>query len=321
MSTAIAILVPSLEADVGIPEQRPLGRAALLAAELGIHVIFATETRGGLASGVHAQPGRWETCRDVPIAAIYDRFPCQSQPERHRTLLRGLPGVPVANPPSLVALCRDKLAAQRVLQRRGIPMPEVVDDPHDFEAVLEHWGSAFLKPREGSFGEGVQRITDVCALPPLCARTDYILQRAIPPREGWAGLCCRVLVQRAPDGSFCAPTPVVRRSRTDPVVNAARGAEVLQLTDALPDSAASVISLGIASAVALAEEPDGDWLAEVGVDIVIDEYDRPFVIEVNGRPRGRLEVLAARDPGRWQALHEETCLRPIHWLWVAALRE
>lgn len=318
MPGSIAILVPDLGAPSAAPSERPLGRAALRAASLGIPVLFATQTARGAASGLVARLDRWEPASDQPVTAVYDRFPCQSQPERHEALLAGLPGALISNPPSLVRLCRDKLAAQAALEARGALMPEVEGDPNTFAERLSQWGAAFLKPRYGSFGEGVRRLTRGQEIPREVWAEAFVLQRAIEPPRGSPYLCCRVLAQRDPGGGWVAGEPVVRVSEHDPVVNAARGASVLQLSDALPESAAAVLDAGIAAARALSELPDGEQLCEVGVDVVLDERRRPFVIEVNGRPRGRLEVLAAGDPGRFRALHEATCLRPIHWLWVRA---
>jgi hypothetical protein len=308
----LAVLVPQLERSPAPPEDLPLGRAALLAHSRGIPTVFATATEEGRAHGMLARPGRWEPVRDIPVAAVYDRFPCQSQPSRHQQLLGGLGGLPVANPPSLVRLCRDKLESQSVLERGGVRMPEVEGDPSRFVRRLDEWGVAFLKPRFGSFGQGICRLSAGERVPDL--GEELVLQRAVDPPDGLAGLCCRVLVQRDGDG-WCAPEPVVRQSETDPVVNAARGAEVLRLQDALPGHAQEIVALGVAAAEALAGEPGGEWLVEVGVDVVLSPEGVPSVVEVNGRPRGRLEVLAERDPERWLEVHTEICLRPLQWLW------
>jgi len=45
----------------------------------------------------------------------------------------------------------------------------------------------------------------------------------------------------------------------------------------------------------------------------------PHLIEVNSRPRGRLEALAAQDPSRFEAAHVEACARPLRVL--AAMTE
>ena len=54
-------------------------------------------------------------------------------------------------------------------------------------------------------------------------------------------------------------------------------------------------ALALAVARGLAALPEGDLLVEVGVDLVVDPEGRPHPIEVNGKPRGRLEILAEHD--------------------------
>ena len=48
-------------------------------------------------------------------------------------------------------------------------------------------------------------------------------------------------------------------------------------------------------------------LLEVGVDLVPDAAGGAWVIEVNGRPRGRLAALGEA----WKREHEEACVRPL----------
>ena len=307
---AVGILVPRLGSAPGRPEDLPFGRAALRLAGEGIDVVFVLTARDGAADGVRAIPGAWEPVSGVPLAAVYDRFPSQSRPDAHAALLEGLGDVPVANPSSLVTLCLDKLLSQEVLARRGVRMPEVEGDPGRYASRLGAWGAAFLKPRTGSFGRGIRRVVTGEAAE---MEEASVLQQAVPPLAGWAGVSCRVLVQRTAEGWHTDP-PVARRSRTDPVVNAARGAEVVLLSDAWPGALDGAVEVSVAAAEALSREPDGRWLVEVGVDVVLDPDERPWVVEVNGRPRGRLEILADRSPEPWAARHVEACARPLRYL-------
>ncbi|MEQ1504663.1 MAG: YheC/YheD family protein, partial [Myxococcota bacterium] len=230
---------------------------------------------------------------------------------------------PIANPPSIAAVCRDKLATQQAIGRAragraAVRMPEVEGDPDRFADALAAWGAAFVKPRFGSFGDGVSRVVAGDAVPAAIEGQPVILQRAVPPPVGWAGVCVRVLVQREADG-WVAET-VVRRSRTDPVVNAARGAEVAA-AEVLGDGFDAVVNAARAAATALAALPDGEDLLEVGVDVVVDDRGAPWVVEVNGRPLGRLEVLAAAAPDRWADAHLAACARPLRWLALRRLAE
>jgi hypothetical protein len=127
-----------------------------------------------------------------------------------------------------------------------------------------------------------------------------------------------VLVQRTPDGwHHC--TPVVRSSRTDPVANAARGAEVGPGPALLsPQTLAWVRQLCTQITAALDQRPEGRFAVEVGLDLVLDSDHTPHLIELNSRPRGRLEVLARQDPEAYGQAHIDAAARPIRMLahWV-----
>ena len=227
---------------------------------------------------------------------------------------------PIGNPPTLTALFRDKLACQRALGGSGVDQPAVEDDPAAFAGRLEGWGAAFLKPRFGAYGAGVRRVVPGDDLPALVTGLDparpepALLQRALPPPVGWAGWSARVLCQRLPDGGWWVDPGAARRSRTDPVVNAARGAEVLPLGDLLPSAGLEAVGRAVERALgALASLPDAALLLEVGLDLVIDAAGGAWLIEVNGRPSGRLLAVAAATPDGW-AQHVAACARPIRAL-------
>ncbi len=326
-TATIGVLVPPLNGTPAPPEAHPIGRAALQLEAEGLAIVFGHQVRDSRLSGLRAGPNGWRPALDCAIGAAYDRFPSQTRPTEHRALLSGLGGVPVANPSSVVELCRDKVLSQLALEAAGIAMPPVVPDPLAFSATLAEWRTAFLKPRFGSFGRGVRRVMLGDALPAtgpgaVPGRPEpTILQRAIEPPAGWAGVTCRVLVQRDPQGRWYAEAPAARRDRHDPVVNAARGAEVVPLQVMAPDCVEPTQDLATAAARALAHQPDGDWLLEVGVDVALDAGWQPHVIEVNGRPRGRLEALADLDDPSWRNAHVAACARPLRTLAAWASRE
>jgi glutathione synthase/RimK-type ligase-like ATP-grasp enzyme len=187
-----------------------------------------------------------------------------------------------------------------------------------FRKRLTDWGLAFLKPRFGALGTSVTRVDSTDDLPVFLPgvvpgqEEPAILQRAVSPPLGWAGRSVRVLCQRMPDHSWYQCPAVLRQSRTDPVVNAARGAAVMPAADGLGDETMEQISHACARVCAAIAAADGGlWAVELGVDLVIDSDGIPWVIEVNSRPRGRLEVLAALDGERFADAHLQACARPI----------
>jgi glutathione synthase/RimK-type ligase-like ATP-grasp enzyme len=280
------------------------GRAALALRAEGVEVLLGGRADGASLEGSVAVPGGWVGRTRRPDVLVH-RFPDQSRPAAWAALAAVREGLPMVNPAPAVALCRDKLALQRALS--GIPMPEVTGD--DFAACLARWGTAFLKPRYGAFGEGVQRVTTL----PEPLDGDWILQRAVAPPAGWAGWSCRVLVQREADGWVCAPG-ALRRHRDDPVVNRARGAEVVPAEDVLqPGVCAEMTRLAIVAAEQVARHRGCAHTGELGVDFALDPDHRPWLLEINGKPGGRLQALADADPVRFGPVLEAVAQRPLRW--------
>jgi hypothetical protein len=289
----------------GEPDGWPLGRGIARAQAMGIPVVLGQPDAAGTMRGVVLRDGGWVDVEGAAVAAVYDRFPSIGRGEEHLLGLELLHGVPSANGRDVIRTCADKWVTQQVLEGCGVAMPAVEADPMRFPERLSEWGSGFLKPRFGSFGEGVERVTSVDGrrLEPGA----WVLQRALPPPSGWAGVCLRVLAQRLPGGTWVARSAVIRRSTSDPVVNAARGAEV-RAADDLLQVRAGALACTVASSLAGAHE---GLCVELGVDLVVDEHDQLWPIEVNGRPRGRLLALAQRWPHRYAEEHAEACAQPI----------
>ena len=287
-------------------------------------MLFGHRVEDGELVGHRAVPNAWHAARGR-VDVAYDRYPSQTDPEGHRALREGLGHTPIANPFSLTLLCRDKIGTQRVLESAKLPTSEIVTDPADFQDALTDWGAAYLKPQFGSFGRGIHRVLPGDSTPAtgpgaVAGHAEPLfLQRAIVPLEPWRGVACRVLCQRTGPDSWWVGPPVVRRSAEDWVVNAARDAEVVPAQQMLPEQVQALTQLSRRTAAALTAEPEGEWLVEVGVDLVIDREGEPIVIEVNSRPRGRLEALAGQDPSAWMAAHVKACCRPLRTLAAAAV--
>ncbi len=282
----------------------------------------AQRVDGRQMSGMEVVNGEWKPV-EVAIDAAYDRFPGQAQADTWRAAHSQLAaaGVPVGNPPEIVELCRDKWACQQYLDAAGVAgLPPVEKEPDRFADCLADWGAGFLKPRFGSFGAGVRPVFPGEPLPAQVAGLGppepALLQFAVPAPPGWAGWSARILTQRIAPLGHWIPTPtVLRRSRTDPVVNAARGAELCPAGDALsPHDHAFARGLAITVSQVIGEHPRGSTLLELGVDLVIDREGQAWVVEVNGRPAGRLEGLARQDPATWGPAHEAALQRPFLYL-------
>jgi len=319
MSVTLGVLVPPHLDQPGKPAERPLGRAAAILEAEGVAVILGWRTDHGVLHGVRARDDRWvET--SAQVHAILDRFPSQQRHVAWLEALCGLPGVPWSNPPALVALCRDKVACQRVLERRGLPVPPIEARPEHMSKTLKRWGTCFVKPRFGALGYGVQLLcagdTTPSSVPawPGGPSQPTLIQQAITPPKGWAGIAIRANAQREKDGSWTVLPVVVRRSRDAQVVNAARGAEVVAAQDVMPELIPTLEHLTRRTVHAISDHPKSGALIELGIDFVLDEHHHPWVLEVNTRPIGRLRELYRLDPDRWSAAHLEAYTRPLRTL-------
>jgi len=318
-AATIAVLVPG-DGTPPPPESRPIGRAALRLADQGIQVIFGHAFKGGRMDGMMAQPGGWTHVRGIQVDAIHDRFPSQIRAEAFSRILDSVEGLIMGNPLAFTELCRDKIACQATMESQGITMPALETNPRQFQVRLEHWGAGFIKPRYGALGAGVAKVTPGDALPSDLIgvvpgrKEPAILQAAVPPPAGWAGRALRVLVQRTPSGWHQCP-PVVRSSKEDPVANAARGAAVAAGPKVLSVATLSNIEEEVHAITAgLDRCPEAAFAVEAGLDLVLDSQEKPHLIEINSRPRGRLEVLAQHDPEGFEDAHVEACARPLRML-------
>jgi len=200
-------------------------------------------------------------------------------------------------------------------------MPELCTEYTSYYDKLQEWEHGFLKPQFGALGTNVNRVSQFDTLPKFLEGVvpeqmeKAILQRAIPPPRGWAGMSVRHLIQRDINRSWISRPAVLRRSKIDAVVNVARGAEVVLAKENLPDHTIKLIEeYSQAVGIHLQSTPNGNQAVEFGIDYVIDIHYNPWLIEVNSRPRGRLEALSKKYPERFSTLHQEACMQPILYL-------
>lgn len=295
--------------------ERAVGRAGMALSTGDVPVVFGQRIAAGRATGLRVgTDGSWEPVDDMAIGAVAMRFPRRSYPDLYREGLAGIRAadwtIPIVNTPMFSDLTADKLATQHALMP-VVDMPAMEIDAAAFSARLMEWGTAFLKPRFGSKGEGVVRLTAGDAIPQATAG-EVLLQRAVEPPSGWAGISLRVLVQREGDG-WTVPTIVARTSRDDPTVAVARGAEVVAARTVVGAKTLDVVYQRTET-IARRLGDQGPWdpedVVEMGVDFALDVDGKPWCLEVNSIPRGRLRALAVREPSL-QAEHEAAVRRPL----------
>ncbi len=307
------------------PEDSPFGRAALRLEAEGTPVVVGSRLTGGRAWGARAEPGVWAAVEGVEVAGIHSRLATALWEPSHQDLLAELPPVPLSNPKDFVRLCRDKAASQKALEASGLRMPPLCTKVEDFGHALTRWGGAFLKPRYGWGGAGILFVDEpvtladaLAAAPPEApagATGSWVLQRAVAPPPGLGSVALRVLVQKnAQDRWFCCP-PVARVDERGPVANHLLGARAEPADRWLDEAAQEALFAEARSAAESLEAQAGvPWVAEVGLDFVLDKGRSPHLIEANGVPRGRLRALSEQLGGAWSEEHTEACARPLRAL-------
>ena len=320
----VAILVPPIHSRSPKAHSFPIAKALQNLKNDGILTVFGFEIKEVnntvWINGKSIIRDDFIDC-STKIDIIHDRFPSQIRSEHFSDIQSNVGNIPFGNPFSTTLLCRDKLACQRVLETPALNMPDVIATPDDFESTLAEWGLGFIKPQFGALGQGVQAVRPNTHIPHFLPGVvpnrlePTILQRGIYPPSGWAGMSVRQLMQRAIGGSWIARTAVLRRSKKESVVNVSRGAEAVPAIDFLPSETIHEIERQSFVACSIFDkEAKGRYNVEFGLDFVIDPEYRPWLIEVNSRPRGRLENLATTDPDRFLVEHQSACVQPIRYL-------
>ncbi len=314
----LGVLVPPLGASAVAPRERPLGRAALEVAKDGLRVVFVSGGDGSRVWGHEATEDRWQPVGPVHVAGLWDRFPRRGRAAEWQRLAAGVPPVPIVNALAAADLAADKWLTQVALASSGVAMPEATVEADAFGGFLDRVGVAFHKPRFGAYGIGIRRVARGGDVPATAEGAHgpepALLQAAVPPPTGWAGVAFRVLVQRDERGVWGCPGSVARRSLLDPVVNAARGAEVVPADEVLADGGAELHARSCEAAARFCDALPGEPVVELGLDWVLDDKGRSWLVEVNGRPMGRLEVVAEQEPGRFAAAHVASCAAPLRAL-------
>ena len=319
--TTLLVLVRLRPGAPSPPESWPIGRAALALQGRGLEVLVggALDAGGRARGAFRAQPGAWVSADGQPVDAIHDRYASHTDPKGWRRAREHGGMLPWGNPPSVTHLCRDKLACQQTLEAAGIVCPSVEADPARFPDRLQAWGRAFIKPQHGSLGRGVRAVRAGDAL--AGRGTGFregeddalILQQAIEPPAGMAGLVLRSLVQRDGQGHWSCCPLVARYSMDDPVVNVARRAvatAAMDVCSAATLDEARKLAVAIAEALAATADDPRD-VVELGLDFAVDPAGRPWPIEVNSIPRGRLSALMRLDGPRFAVAHAAACARPL----------
>lgn len=321
----IGVFVPAKIGQRPPPSDRPITRAVsrLLSENIRCIFGFSFERQDNLLlmEGLFCDNNNWIACKDMAISAVHDRFPSQLRSQQFNSMTNVISPTAMGNPLSFTLLCRDKVKTQLWLEKEGLRLPELETNVDCFKARMSEWGDGIIKPRFGALGTNVQKVNSASNIPHKLAGVDpkslepSILQRAIPPPKGFAGMSVRCLIQRQSRTEWTIRPAVLRLSKTDPIVNVARGAEAYAADDLLPKHCMNAINEQAERVGEIINRVDKGYLSvECGIDFVIDQNHAPWIVELNSRPRGRLEYLAVKQPERFYDVHVEALAQPIRYL-------
>jgi len=323
-TVVVAVLVPPIHTNKPTPSVFPIAKAISILEKTGILTVFGfTLFSKNNTVWINGSCINNNEFIDIEshIDIIHDRFPSQIRNKHFQRLKMTSKDTLFGNPVSLTLLCRDKLRCQRLLEDHGCILPETIDNFDNFHEHLQKWNIGYLKPQFGALGKGVEAVTPGMTLkshvegvvPGKLEPT--LLQRGIDAPTGWKGMSVRQLMQRDISGLWIPRTAVLRRSRNNSVVNVSKGAEAVPAEDFLPsDTIQSIQQQSLQVCRILSATSDGLTAVEFGLDFVVASDYRPWLIEVNSRPRGRLEVLTEREPNRFESEHIQACIQPIRYL-------
>jgi len=198
-------------------------------------------------------------------------------------------GIPVINPPSVAALCRDKFLTSLALEKAGVPGPRfaLVFDLEQARALIDRWGGfpVVLKPAQGSWGRLLAKINDDDALDAVLEHKDVL---GTPPQKAFyfqefvpkPGRDIRAFV--VDDRTIAA----IRRESEHWITNTARGgrASNCPVTPELEDicrRTSEAIGGGVL-AVDIFETPGGLQVNEVNHTMEFRNSEGPTGVSISG---------------------------------------
>ena len=297
-------------------------------------------------TGMEFKENRWCQRHIISPVALYNRFPerLYPLPFQRAVDLADQYNIPIANPPNLVHLLRDKWRCSKFFKEAGIQSPEVITLERNFIKTLREWKTAFLKPRFGALGRGVIQVdwqTDRALIEGIQNQQtkdfhlklstkrendgEWLLQHSIEPIRKDCFVCFRSLVQRDQQG-----TPVsagcVARVGQKVVVSVASGAKAKPGGQYLKEffgnkKARQIIEKIIRTDSILFKALEkklaskATQIAEIGADYLIDSQGALWLLEVNGVPQGRLQAVSKIND-RWASDYHKALMRPFLYLYT-----
>lgn len=321
---------------------RPFGKQTNFFADLEK---MATESGYRLGIGDVSSLRAFDTTLDVYAAnsefiarsagrAYYNRAISSDAVNRQVGQYAGVVGSAILfNGIASVEAMQDKYYCSLLFDSSGIPVPMSMFTSEingRLDRLADFGDSLVLKPRSGMQGEGIQFVEregnqlmagDECYaiedLPTLFP--NHIVQQNVRPASGFE---VRTLVQFE-GNSYNAVASYVKDSPVRSVANLSRGARARSPREVHPALDAKTIDTiennAVAAVEAVRTASSDNRLFEAGVDQIVDDSGRCWIIEINGRPgRFGLSLVAkysglATERNRYRAMRQKSLWNIIQY--------
>jgi glutathione synthase/RimK-type ligase-like ATP-grasp enzyme len=233
---------------------------------------FSWYNDGKIERGFCYRNEEWEKITEVEIDGIFDKFKFDDETVELKKKMNS--DLEVLNDFRLEEICKDKLLTYE-------EFPDIVPetrkaDESNVKEMLDKYGKAVLKPRYDFGGKGVKVIDD---LDDYEAEEDLLVQRFIDSSSGINKLDIdgvhdlRIIIV---NGESC--TSFVRTPDNGLISNVSRGGTMHHFElEEIPETSFEIVRE--------VEERFGDLGKRVyAVDIIFDEEDTPWILEMNSKP-------------------------------------
>ncbi|MFB6145385.1 MAG: RimK family alpha-L-glutamate ligase [Candidatus Nanohaloarchaea archaeon] len=216
--------------------------------------------------------GEWKKKEDIEIEGVYDLFHLDDEKMEYKKRMKEEVGI--MDDPELTKICHDKLLTYQEFPEMVPETRKATDE--DIRDILSTYGKAVLKPRRGSSGDGIIKVESEEF--PDIDEDEYVVQRFMETEgtkktdfEGIHDLRVLMINGEIQYAYIRSPNKGFRS-------NLAKGG-TLEYVDVyeLPEDTMDIVD-------EVRERFSGYAPSVLTVDLMYDEFQRPWILELNTQP-------------------------------------